>query len=76
MSKFRLYVWNKDVLRDWSSGCAVAAARSVEEARKTIIDCAKASAEDYARERLARDISGDPDMVIDLPAAHYEWGGA
>lgn len=72
MSKFRLYVWNKDVLRDWSSGCAVAAARSVEEARKTIIDCA----EDYTRESLARDISGDPDMVLDLPAAHYEWGGA
>lgn len=71
MSKFRLYVWNKCVLGDWNSGCAVAAARSVEEARKTIIDCA----EDCARERLAGDISGDPDMVLDLPAAHYEWGG-
>lgn len=71
--KWKLYVWNEDVLTDWTSGCAVAVARSVDEARSTILDSADSSSE---RERLAVDIAGDPNKVLDIPAAHYEWGGA
>jgi hypothetical protein len=32
----KLYIWNKDILRDWSSGIAFAIAESEEQARQMI----------------------------------------
>ena len=71
--EFRLYVW-EDVLVDWDSGIAVAAARSVDEARKTLLNHAEANFEDV--DTFARDIAKEPTKVLDLPAAAYCWGSA
>jgi hypothetical protein len=71
MNEYKLYVWDNDVLTDYTSGIAVAAARSEEEARATILECAY----DWEREQLSEDTAGPPSRILDLPAAAHVWGG-
>ena len=67
---YKLYVW-RDVLTDYTSGIAVAAATSVEEARSVLVQ----QADDYEVAPLARDIAKAPDRVLELPAGAHCWGG-
>lgn len=70
----RLYVWESEFLKDWSSGMAVACAETVEEARGLVL--AAAVGDFCEQEKMGRDLARDPDRVLDLPAAVYCWGGS
>ena len=69
--KMLLFVW-KSVGCDYTCGIAVAAATSVEEARKVILDRIK---ESWEKESIGRDIAEVPDEILALPAGHYCYGG-
>ena len=68
---YKLYIWEEDVLTNYTSGMAVAAAESVEEARDVLVRQAP-----WEGSLLARDIAGEPDRILELPAGVHCWGGA
>ncbi len=65
----KLFMWTKDVLRDWSSGMAFALAETEEEARHLLQE---------GHEDNARDFDGPPDEVRDLdkPSTYSKWGSS
>jgi hypothetical protein len=70
-SKVRLFVW-EGVLRDYTAGIAVAAARSEADARTAILTAAK---DDCQLSTLAGQLLAPPTRVMDLPAGAYVCGG-
>jgi hypothetical protein len=78
----KLYIWNSDVLCDWTSGAAVAAASSEEQARSRILaawdadNAANPSPFLAERTRLAAGIAGPADSVLPLELGVYFYGGA
>ncbi len=69
--KVRLYVW-RGVLTDYTSGIAVAAARSIEEARTALLVAAK---NDCQLSTLAGQLITIEPEVLDIPAGAYVCGG-
>ncbi len=74
----KMYVWTKEIMRDWSSGMAVGVAETVEEARAAILADAYGEWEGFDRmtSQLAQDLAADPDAVYDLPAGVSIAGGS
>jgi hypothetical protein len=70
MTKLKMFVW-RDVLTDYTSGIAVALAKTEEEARTVILRDAK----DYERKSLGSDISGKADEIYENPSGVHCWGG-
>lgn len=72
MNKYRLYLWYKDVFRDYSSGMAMAIAESEEQARDMIMTNG-----DYAADPRDCGMDAPPDEVreIDKPSFFVQFGG-
>lgn len=72
--KIRLYIWD-NILPDWTSGVAFAAAKSVDQARKAILAS-------FPQDNLsglavlAEQLAEEPAQVLDAPAGGYLRGGA
>ncbi len=68
----KLYMWTKDVLRDWVSGMAFAVAETEEDARRLIQEEVSSGGYDLCLD----DFTGPPDEVRDLDksSAYYKWG--
>lgn len=76
----RMYVWNTEFWRNYSSGMAVGVGRTVREAR----DAVRAHVirrepdpemRDYDLERVEEGLMREPDLILDLPAGIYIAGG-
>lgn len=69
---YKLYVWH-DTLKEYTAGVIFAMARSVDEARQTVI--AKASQDsDWVVRRIEKHTSAEP-SVYDGPAGFFLYGG-
>lgn len=65
----KLYIWNKDVLRDYSSGIAFAIAESEEQARELITEKTRLDPEDVGLDKPADEVH-----ELDEPYAAYLYG--
>jgi len=87
----KMFIWDQEFLRDYSSGIGVAVAETVEEARDLILESCKVYDEEilgidfsnldyectYSRHYQAQiDLVAPPDKILDLPAAVHKFGGA
>jgi hypothetical protein len=72
-AKVKLFIW-EGVLKDYSGGIAVSAARDIEGARAAIVTASKG----YCRaEELVGEVSiNPPTRILDIPAAAYLQGGS
>lgn len=70
---YRLYVWH-DVLEDYTAGVIFAIARSIEEARQTVITNALQDS-DYAVKRLEEEMTTEPE-IYDGPVGFFLYGGS
>lgn len=67
----KLFVWDS-VLTDYTSGIAVAAAETIEDARRVLLAVAETEGDAGA---LASDLDLYEPRVLDLPAGAYCYGG-
>lgn len=76
MTAYKLYVWHKNFATNYHDGLAVAAARSVEEAREVICDTDGDRPADVGDDHIIEDLKRDPDEILDLPAGRWIFGSA